>query len=56
MLSYLAEFAAGGGVVLLVTHDDRAVAHAKRVIQLQQGKIAVPAILDREAAVNRRVP
>ena len=40
LLGYLAEFAAGGGAVLMVTHDDRAVTHAKRVIQLQHGKIA----------------
>ncbi len=44
LLGYLAEFAAGGGAVLLVTHDDRAVAYAKRVIYLQQGKIAEPAV------------
>ncbi len=39
VLGYLAAFAAGGGAVLLVTHDDRAVAHATRVIQLQHGMI-----------------
>lgn len=43
VLGYLAEFAAGGGAVLLVTHDDRAVAHAKRVIQLHHGRMAEPA-------------
>jgi len=54
LLEYLAEFAADGGAVLMVTHDDRAVAHANRVIHLQHGKIVVRAISDQEA-VNRRV-
>lgn len=44
VLGHLAEFAADGGAVLLVTHDDRAVAHAKRVIHLQHGTIAMPAM------------
>lgn len=44
LLGYLAEFAAGGGAVLMVTHDDRAVTHAKRVIRLQQGQIAEAAV------------
>ncbi|MCP4785839.1 MAG: ABC transporter ATP-binding protein [Fuerstiella sp.] len=42
VLGYLADFAADGGAVLLVTHDDRAVACAKRVIHLQDGRIAEP--------------
>lgn len=44
VLGYLSEFAAGGGAVLLVTHDDRAVTHATRVINLQHGKILSPAV------------
>ena len=44
LLGYLAEFAIGGGTVLLVTHDDRAVAHAKRVIHLQHGEVAEPMV------------
>jgi len=40
VLGYLADFATDGGAVLLVTHDDRAVACAKSVIHLQDGKIA----------------
>ncbi len=43
VLGYLTDFAADGGSVLLVTHDDRAVACAKRVIHLQNGSIAEPA-------------
>jgi len=39
LLGYLAEFATGGGGVLMVTHDDRAVARATRVVHLQHGKI-----------------
>ena len=46
LLGFLAEFAADGGGVLLVTHDDRAVAHAQRVIHLQHGKIAEPSVVD----------
>ena len=42
LLGYLSNFAADGGAVLLVTHDDRAVACAKRVIHLQDGRIAQP--------------
>lgn len=44
VLGYLTEFAAGGGSVLLVTHDDRAVAHAARSVHLQDGKIVQPAV------------
>ncbi len=40
VLNDLSEFAANGGAVLLVTHDERAVAHAQRGIILQDGKIA----------------
>ncbi|MDG1895300.1 MAG: ABC transporter ATP-binding protein [Fuerstiella sp.] len=39
LLGYLADFAADGGAVLLVTHDDRAVACAQRVVHLQNGRI-----------------
>ncbi|MBT5019602.1 MAG: ABC transporter ATP-binding protein, partial [Planctomicrobium sp.] len=43
LLEYLEEFASEGGAVLLVTHDDRAVAHAQRVIHLMNGKVVTPA-------------
>ena len=39
MLGYLSEFAACDGAVLLVTHDDRAVTYANRVISLERGRI-----------------
>ena len=52
VLGYLAEYAAGGGAVLLVTHDDRAVAHSKRVIQLQHGRMA-ETVLPGGKPVNR---
>ena len=39
VLGYLAEFAAGGGAVLLVTHDPRAAAYARRVIRMEAGRL-----------------
>ncbi len=40
VLGYLAEFAAtGSGAVLLVTHDDRAITAARRVVQMRDGQI-----------------
>ena len=42
LLGYLSDFATDGGSVLLVTHDDRAVACAKRVVHLQNGRIVEP--------------
>lgn len=39
ILKHLAEFASGGGAVLMVTHDDRAKAAASRSIELADGKI-----------------
>ena len=44
VLNCLAEFASEGGGVLLVTHDDRAVAHAHRAIHLLAGKVITPVI------------
>ena len=38
VLGYLKEFADSGGAVLLVTHDDRAIPYAQRVIRLRDGK------------------
>jgi ABC-type lipoprotein export system ATPase subunit len=38
VLGYLKEFAESGGAVLLVTHDDRAVPFAQRVIHLRDGR------------------
>jgi putative ABC transport system ATP-binding protein len=35
VLKSLGDFAASGGAVLLVTHDDRAAAHAQRVIEMR---------------------
>jgi len=39
VLKYLAEFAAGGGAVLLVTHDDRAAGYAHRTVRLEAGRL-----------------
>ncbi len=44
LLGYLSDFATAGGAVLLVTHDDRAVACAQRVVHLQNGRIAEPVV------------
>jgi ABC-type lipoprotein export system ATPase subunit len=41
LLGYLSEFAEGGGSVLLVTHDDRAVSLAHSVIHLRDGAVVV---------------
>ena len=38
VLGFLRDFAAGGGAVLLVTHDDRAAACAARTVRLEAGK------------------
>jgi putative ABC transport system ATP-binding protein len=43
LLRYLSEFAADGGGVLLVTHDDRAVDCADEVINMQDGGISITA-------------
>lgn len=42
VLNCLADFAMAGGSVLLVTHDDRAVAHAGSVVYLDHGKVVEP--------------
>ena len=42
VLGHLKEFAEQGGAVLLVTHDDRAVAYADRVIPIREGRIEQP--------------
>lgn len=42
VLNCLADFAAAGGSVLLVTHDDRAVAHAGSIVNLEHGKVVEP--------------
>lgn len=39
VLSHLAAFAAGGGSVLLVTHDPKAARHASRTIVMRDGRI-----------------
>jgi len=39
VLGYLSEYVSDGGCVLLVTHDDRAAAHATRTLQMNRGKI-----------------
>lgn len=39
VLGYLGDFASDGGAVLLVTHDDKAAAHAKNIIQMANGGI-----------------
>ena len=40
VLNHLRTFAAGGGAVLLVSHDDQAIGFADRKIDLQDGRIA----------------
>ena len=40
VLAYLAEFAASGGAVLLVTHDERAAGYAHRTVHMKQGRVA----------------
>ncbi len=40
VLSYLAEFAAVGGAVLLVTHDDRATGFAGQILHMQDGRVS----------------
>ena len=42
ILEHLSQFAADGGAVLMVTHDDRARAAASRSIKLQDGRIVSP--------------
>lgn len=39
VLNHLAEFAAGGGAVLLVTHDPKAAAKAGRTVFLKDGQV-----------------
>ena len=39
VLGHLTEFAAAGGAVLLVTHDDKAAAFAQRTVHLRDGKV-----------------
>ncbi len=43
VLRGLAQFAAGGGGVLLVTHDPRAADHARRIVRMDKGRIDGPA-------------
>ncbi len=45
VLGHLKEFAESGGAVLLVTHDDRAVSFAQRVVHLCDGRIST--LMDR---------
>jgi ABC-type lipoprotein export system ATPase subunit len=40
VLNHLSAFTAAGGAVLLVTHDDRAVAHATRTLTMTDGVLA----------------
>jgi ABC-type lipoprotein export system ATPase subunit len=46
VLEALAEFAGQGGAVLLVTHDIRAAGHARRTVQLRQGKLVMASALE----------
>jgi len=39
VLGYLGEFAAGGGAVLLVTHDPRAAGYAHRTVRMADGRL-----------------
>ena len=45
VLGHLKDFADSGGAVLLVTHDDRAVSFAQRVVHLCDGRIST--LMDR---------
>ena len=40
VLKYLSDFAAGGGAVLLVTHDVRAADYAGRIVHMAGGQVA----------------
>jgi putative ABC transport system ATP-binding protein len=40
VLDHMAAFAAAGGAVMLVTHDNNAAGRAGRVVRLEQGRIA----------------
>lgn len=42
VLNHLAEFAADGGAVLLVTHDPQAAAKADRTVFLKDGQVVTP--------------
>lgn len=39
VLNYMKDFANGGGVVVMVTHDDRALEYASRKVALTEGRI-----------------
>jgi len=39
VFGYLSQYVSDGGCVLLVTHDDRAAAHATRSLQMSQGQL-----------------
>jgi len=39
VFGYLSQYVGDGGCVLLVTHDDRAAAHATRTLQMNQGQL-----------------
>jgi len=39
VFGYLSQYVGDGGCVLLVTHDDRAAAHATRSLQMSQGQL-----------------
>ena len=40
VMNHVREFAAAGGAVLLVSHDDQAIAFADRKVDLQDGRVA----------------
>jgi ABC-type lipoprotein export system ATPase subunit len=50
VLRCLAQFAEGGGAVLLVTHDPRAADHARRILTMDNGRIDSPSGLPVEPA------
>ena len=39
VFGYLSQYVSDGGCVLLVTHDDRAAAHATRTLQMSRGQL-----------------
>lgn len=39
VIRHLSDFAAGGGTVLMVTHDENATLHAHRILHMEQGRL-----------------
>jgi ABC-type lipoprotein export system ATPase subunit len=39
VIRHLADFAAEGGTVLLVTHDQKATSYAHRILRMERGRL-----------------